>query len=180
MKIKNVLKIFILILGSLLILHSCREEIRLNEFKEISEILQSMDICLNIDEKSWNDSIRKNANLQNEWRYFCDTANFKIHKLGPLVPLSAAFLLEVRINHGSGEYDNYIIKRTDSGYKITCEFKGYLDSILQGNIQYNKFIYHFNTTTVKFDGNNIVTDTILSFDVTECKDVFEKGTKWCE
>ena len=79
--------------------------------------------------------------------------------------------VEVKVNHGSGEYDNYFIKKTEKGYKITCEFKGYLDSILISNKPFYKFVYQFNTTTEKsckvlgsFNGENIVTDTILDFE----------------
>ena len=157
------------------------------EFKELSQVFQSLNICLNIEEQAWNDSIKNNPELLQRWRFFCDTSYFKTYKIRRDIPLNELLLLEVRINQGSGEYDNFIIKKTSSGYKISCEFKGYLDSVLVEKKDYNRFIFKFNTTEEScckvlgyFDGEEMVTDTILNFDIRECKDIFIKGKPFCE
>ncbi len=187
MQKKNSLILFLKIMICISQLFSCKQKSDNVEFKELSKIFQELNICLNIDELKWHDSLKKDSNLEEKWRYFCDTTYFKIYKISSHIPITEALLLEVKINYGSGEYDNYVIKKSNKGYKITCEFKGYLDSILVRENEFNKFIYDFNTNSEKrcrilgtFNGESIVTDTILNFDVSECKQAFIKGIKWCE
>jgi hypothetical protein len=144
-----------------------------------SEMLQRLGICLNVDEKTWQKNIESN---QSKWRYFYDTTYFKIHLLSKNSSIDELLLLEAQINHGSGEYDNYIIKNVDGKYQIITEFKGYLDSIVQGHPDFRMY-YSFNISPNKsckvighFNGQSVITDTVLTKHK-YCKDIV-KGQKW--
>ncbi len=155
------------------------------QFNSLKETLQSLGICLNIDEQKWLDTLNLNSEIAIDWRYFCDTTYFKIYKMSNQITCENLFLLEVRINYGSGEYDNYIIKKEEYGYQIITEFKGYLYEIITSNDDYFKFTYQFNVSpderclvTGKFNGKQIRTNTILNKDIAICQEVFIKGNSW--
>jgi hypothetical protein len=166
--------------------NSCNREEK-KEFKELSKVFQELNICMNVDEKVWLDSIKRNPDLKEKWRYFCDTTYFKIHAISPKIPMSEVLLLESQINQGSGEYDNFIIKKFSDGYRITCEFKGYLNKIIKGNDDTYKFRYKIYTapmTSVEvlgiFNGEILKIDSILNpKDEIEAKQFF-KGKSFCD
>jgi len=169
------------------------------QFDSLKNVLQDLGICLNVDAKTWEDTIRKNPNIELDWRYFYDTAYFKAYKLSNNTPCENLFLLEVSINHGSGEYDNYIIRKEKQGYQIITDFKGYLSEIIVTNDDYFKLTYRMYVThdinclvTGAFDGQQIKTDTVINQMVLNtklnqitissndsfCKSIFTKGKAW--
>jgi hypothetical protein len=94
------------------------------------------------------------------------------------------FLLEISVNHGSGEYDNYVIKKRGDGYEIVFDFKGYLNKIIITDSNQFKFTYRISVTNEKsclvngvFDGKQMITDSVLSNDLL-CNKVFIKGQPW--
>lgn len=181
---KFIISIFIVV--NFVQFNSCKQKTEVEEFSTLAKVFQDLDICLNVNENAWNDSLKKMPELQEKWRFFCDTTYFKLHKVGPEVNYQDIVLLEVKINHGSGEYDNYIIKKYGDKYRVTAVFKGYYDGYIN-NGKYYKFIYQFNTSSSKsckvlgtFDGEKIVTDTILNLGAMECRDAFFKGKAWID
>jgi len=153
-------------------------------FDSLGSVLQDLGICLNVDAQTWEDTIHKDPKIKLEWRYFYDTTYFKAYKMSNKASCENLLLLEISINHGSGEYDNYIIKTGKQGYEIVTEFKGYLNDIIVTNEAYFKLTYQIYITNNKsclvtgsFDGNQMVTDTVLSND-NIYKRIFIKDKPW--
>lgn len=155
------------------------------ETKNLYKILDSLGICLNIDSSKWNDTILENPQIINEWGSFCDSNYFKIHKFIEGNERLNFFLLETKINHGSEEYDNYLISFYKGNYIINQEFKGYfLNSIIDDSGKEQRFRYKFYITEKsyvivvgKLKFNQIVTDSIEKMD-SAFKNIFYKGSVW--
>jgi hypothetical protein len=153
------------------------------EFDSLKNVLQGLGICLNIDAQKWADTLKVNPTVVTDWRYFYDPTYFKAYKMNNNTPCQNLFLLEVSINHGSGEYDNYIIRKEKQGYQIVTEFKGYLSDIIVTNddykLTYRMYVKHNLSCLVTgtFDRNKVRTDTVLSND-SLCMNIFTKGKSW--
>ena len=153
-------------------------------FDSLGYVLQDLGVCLNVSADKWVDSIKTNPNLELEWRYFYDTSCFKAYKMSNDSLCQDLFLLEISVNHGSGEYDNYVIRKGKNGHEIVFDFKGYLNEITFKDTNQFKFTYMISVANDKsclvkgmFNGNQMITDTVLSND-DYCKSIFMKGKPW--
>jgi hypothetical protein len=100
--------------------------------------------------------------------------------------MNEVLLLESQINHGSGEYDNFIIKKFSDGYRVTCEFKGYLNKITLKNTTY-RFLYKIYTTSTTnvevigiFDGETLKVDSVMNLKKDAESKLFFKGKSFCD
>jgi hypothetical protein len=150
-------------------------------FDSLKKDLQDLGICINVSEQTWKDSVLLVSKLSPGWRYFCDSNYFKVHKISKDLGLDKLFLLEAKIGHGSGEYDNFIIQKTQDKYEIKTEFKGYLDTIIPSDNEF-ELVYNFKPepdksckVTGHFNGQYVITDTVLTY--FNCRN-FSKGQKW--
>ena len=95
----------------------------------VYKVLENNKICLCVDSAKWEELVEQNSNLTIEYSYYCDTNAFVKHYLTS-TPTNQYYLVEGKVAHGTGEYDNFVVKINDKGDNtITQYFKGYLQKL---------------------------------------------------
>lgn len=126
-------------------------------------LLDRLRICAHVSESQWfstPDGIK-------DFRYFCDSLHFKVYPL--LKNNDALFLLESSINHGSGEYDNFVIGYVADSFAVLHSFKGYVDTTFAYDGAEYAVVCNFwidNNTRITLQGvaqnDGIYDDSIIS------------------
>jgi len=113
----------------LLFAFGCKSSGKESVVYSVYSVLENSEVCLDIDSASWDKLMRENNPKIMIYSYYCDTNVFKKHFLIEK-DNGRYYLVEGKIGHGSGEYDNFIVKIDNSGGgSITQYFKGYLENI---------------------------------------------------
>lgn len=133
------------------------------EIDPVYKTLENNNICLCVDSAEWNRRVEQNHSSTTTYSYYCDTSLFVKHFLKS-TSQNQYYLVEGKTAHGSGEYDNFIVKINDTGDNtITQYFKGYLQKLDKKTNSNITSKYRFYIDIGKYcDINGVFTDSIFS------------------
>lgn len=144
------------------------------------KILHKLGKCANVTQVDW-DKYYEN-DVMRDFQCRCSMNNLDVY---PLMKNSdSIFLVEIKVNHGSGEYDNFIIQKFDTIFKNVQSFKAYIDTTYKSerlvyNIKCRK-IWNPNTMVQvigKWKMDGFYQDSIVEYYINDSLDPFTNISK---
>lgn len=141
-------------------------------------IFNQLGLCAKVSQKDWDENYENGASeIRKNYQCRCDFSNLRVYPLAN--KSSSLFLLEIRVNHGSGEYDNFVIQRFGKKYKNIQTFKAYIDTTF-GNERSNFKIkcakkWNWNAIVVvlgKWQGDGYYQDSTIEYSFRDSLDPF--------
>jgi hypothetical protein len=137
------------------------------DWNQVTDVLQDFNVCLKVSEKKWN---KLTHDEQSSFFYYCDKESFRVYPLSKCC--MKMFLVEIKVNHGSGEYINKVFRYEDGKYRELQEFQAYIDTVIPNNngryydvvARFGLAPFAYATVSGKFSSQGYYTDKVLAID----------------